>query len=126
MRQIAVRREDDEALAVFVESAGAEKAILRELARQHGEDGVRIVRIIVRANETARLVHRERDARLRRSAHRFSLRGDAIFAGDNFLAEFRDGAIHPHLPLRDQGFRRAPGTNAGIGEVFLQANRFGG
>ena len=41
--QIAVGRDDDEALAVLVEPARAEKAQLRQLARQQVENGVGIV-----------------------------------------------------------------------------------
>ena len=126
LREVAVRRQNDEALAVFVEAAGAKKAEFGKLARQHGEDRVGVVRVVVGAGEAPGFVHGERESRLYGRAHAFAAGGHTVDSGRDLLTERGDDAVDPNLALRNECLGGAPRTEAGVGEVFLQAKRFDG
>ena len=56
--EISVGGENDETFAILVEATGAKKTILGEFPRQHGENRIGIVWVVVGAREAPGLVHR--------------------------------------------------------------------
>ena len=122
--EVAVGREDDEALAVLVEAAGAEEAELGPLAREEVKDSRGFVRVAVAANEAARLVHHEREFRLRDRAHGLAVDGDFVDAQLDFLAEDGADAVHINSTRGDQRLSGATGADAGVGHEFLNADGF--
>ena len=123
--ELAVGREDDQAFAVLVEAAGAKKAEFSQLAWQQVEDGGGVVRVVIGADEAARLVHGEGEARLRRGAHGASANGDLVVAGLDALTEFGATAVDPDFSGGNERLGGAAGTHAGVGEEFLQTDRAG-
>ena len=70
-------------------------------------------------------MHCERDTRLCGRADGLPTGRDTIDAWDDFLSERGGCTIDPNLALGDERLGRAPGTDAGIGEIFLEADGFG-
>ena len=100
--EVAVGGEDDEALGVFVEAAGAEKAVFGEFGREKGEDRLGVVRVVVGADEAAGFVHGDGDFRLHGGgADLTAVDDDFIRGGVDFLAEFGGAAVYPDFSLRD-------------------------
>ena len=50
---------------------------------------------------------------------------NAALAAPEPVPASQASVIHPDFALRDQRLRSAPGTNPGVGDEFLHANRLG-
>lgn len=92
------------------------------MGRQEIENCARIVRIVVGANEAPRLVHGERNVVRGFGSDATAFDDDGVFAGHNSLARHGDFSINGDLAVRDQCISRASGTEARVGQVFLQSN----
>ena len=102
--QVAIGGEDDEALAVFVEAAGAKKAVARKLGREEVEDGGGVVWIVVGANEAAGFMHGNGEAGRLRGADFGAFNGDLIDAGGDLLPDGGADAVDVNFAGRDEGF----------------------
>ena len=122
--EVAVVGDDQESFAVLVETSGAEHALSLKVGREEIKDGLSSMGVAVGAEEAFGFIEDEGD----RSG---GFRGDGFFinedgvAGEAFVAQFGDFPIVAHFAVADEGFRFAAGTEAGIGDNFLEALCFG-
>ena len=124
VRQIAVVRDQQQAFAVFVQPPDAEKLVRGVFRRNQIEDRSGVVRVEIRADAAARLVHHQNDAGTRLERNFLPVQAHVVFAGNDALAEFGDAAVHGNRALGDQFFRRAARTDFCLREEFLQSDAF--
>src|SRR5688572_14104994 len=78
--------------------------------------------IVVGTDQPARLVHCNRDFRLRRRAHGFSADCYLVDARSDLLPEGSGGAVHPNLTAGDQSLRRTTRAHPRVSDEFLQTD----
>jgi hypothetical protein len=118
-RQLAVVREQEQALRVVVEPADRVDVLAH--LRQQVEHGRPLLRVLPRRHVAARLV--EQDVAVARGhADALAVHADVVPGGVGPGAEFEDGRpVHRHAAGHDQRFRRASRRDAGGGEDLLEA-----
>ena len=120
--EIAVRRQDEQAFRILVESAGAGQSGVPQLFRQEVENRLFLVRVGVGADVVPGLVQNEGRVVLLAGQDPLSVHPDDRTSGGDGFTDPGRATVNFDAPSPDQFFGFAPRTHAGLGQEFLETN----